>query len=348
VRDERINVLTVVANESYEHYVAQLQSEIEEEYGKDGLPPKPPNARQRKVASLRKEYVLKPEFKNLWEMIRQKTRYAVKIDAELLLDQTIREIEKTEVHPPRIIATKAQVSVGEDGTFEVSRISAGRTAMDLIGQTSLPNVVEIMADLLENTTPQVRLTRHTLLELIRRLHNRKPAIDNPHEFASIAARIIKDKLVEQLISGIKYEKIDDRYEMTQFSDIDSWMEHLMPANHSVYDHVIIVDSGPEKDFVNGLELREDVKLYLKLPSWFTVPTPVGDYNPDWAIVMEKRDAHGQLTGDQLLYLVRETKGKDWRTGLRPDERRKIQCGERHFKGALGVDYKVVTSANELP
>jgi len=91
-----------------------------------------------------------------------------------------------------------------------------------------------------------------------------------------------------------------------------------------------------------------VKLYVKLPAWFTVPTPVGEYNPDWAVVMEVRDEHGQPAGKPLLYLVRETKDKDWQTSLRPDERRKIQCGERHFSGALKVPFKVITGASELP
>jgi type III restriction enzyme len=97
-----------------------------------------------------------------------------------------------------------------------------------------------------------------------------------------------------------------------------------------------------------LDLRDDVQLYVKLPSWFKVRTPVGEYNPDWAIVMEDRDAHGDPTGEPLLYLVRETKAANWRTSLRPEERRKIKCGERHFEGALGVSYKVVTTAGELP
>jgi type III restriction enzyme len=79
-----------------------------------------------------------------------------------------------------------------------------------------------------------------------------------------------------------------------------------------------------------------------------VDTPIGEYNPDWAIVMEERDEHGQPTGEELLYLVRETKDTTKLAELRPDERRKVICGERHFKDTLRVDYKVVTSAHELP
>jgi type III restriction enzyme len=136
--------------------------------------------------------------------------------------------------------------------------------------------------------------------------------------------------------------------MTQFeAEIPSWEDYLVPADHSVYDQVL-TDSDVERAFVLGLESRKDVKLYLKLPGWFKVPTPVGEYNPDWALVMEEHDEHGEPTGKPLLYLVRETKGEGWRTDLRPDEKRKIACGEKHFKGALGVDYRVVTKAGELP
>lgn len=150
------------------------------------------------------------------------------------------------------------------------------------------------------------------------------------------------------MDGIRYEKINSWYEMTQFeAEIESWTDYLMPAEHSVYDQVIF-DSETEKLFAEGLEKRDDVKLYLKLPGWFTVDTPIGTYNPDWAIVMEPRDEYGQATEEQLLYLVRETKDTTNLDALRPDEARKIRCGQRHFNDALKVSYRVVSSASELP
>ena len=88
----------------------------------------------------------------------------------------------------------------------------------------------------------------------------------------------------------------------------------------------------------------DVKLYIKLPDWFTVDTPIGTYNPDWAIVMEDPDSSGK----DKLYLVRETKDTTKLAELRPDERRKIECGKKHFEDALGVSYKVVTEVKQLP
>lgn len=348
VHDEKINVLTVVANESYERYVERLQSEIEEEYGKEGLPPKPANARKRGVAKLRKEFTLKPEFKELWERIKHKTRYAVRINTEKLLEEVIPELDKVEIKPPRVTITKAQVDVGADDSLKAIEISAPKAAIDLAGRYPLPNIVEIMARLMEYISPPVCLTRRTLLEVIKRSNNKEAAIKNPQEFAILAVRIIKDKLADQLISGIQYEKINEWYKMTQLeAEIESWMDYLVPSDRSLYDHVAF-DSKVEEEFIQGLENKGEVKLYLKLPGWFKVPTPVGDYNPDWAIVMEERDAHGQPAGKPLLYLVRETKGENLRTNSRVNELRKIKCGERHFEGALGVDYKVVTKASELP
>jgi type III restriction enzyme len=348
VHDEQINVLTVVANESYERYVERLQSEIEAEYGTEGLPPKPANARKRRTARLRKQYTLRPEFKELWEKIRQKTRYAVRIDSERLITEVVAELDSITITPPRITITKAQVEVVSEGGFVARQATATRTAMELRGRYVWPNLVGLMEHLLLHTTPPVRLTRRTLLEIFRRSAQKQAALDNPHGFATEAVRIIKEKLTDQLVAGIQYDKIDEWYEMCQFEgEIESWEQYLVPARRSVYDHVIF-DSETEREFVQGLERRDDVRLYLKLPSWFTVPTPVGDYNPDWAIVMEDRDEHGEARGRPLMYLVRETKDTTDRGKLRPDERRKIACGEKHFDGALGVNYKVVTSAGDLP
>lgn len=347
IRDERLNILTVVANESYERYVGRLQSEFAEEYGSEALPPPPANARRRGVAKLKKQYTLKPEFKELWERIKHKTRYAVKIDSEKLLEDVLPELNDAVIRHPRIVLTKGQVQVGDEDAIAVLQMSGGKTVLDLSGRYPLPNIVDIMAELMEYTTPPVKLTRRTLFELFKGYENKNAALDNPHEFAATAVRIIKEKLTDHMVSGIKYEKINEWYEMTQLvTEIEGWMDHLIPADHSVYDHVLW-ESEVEKQFVEDLENRGDVKLYIKLPDWFTVPTPVGEYNPDWAIVLDKRNKEGEKTLEDLVYMVRETKAENWRTDARPNERRKIKCGKRHFKDTLGVDYEVVTKASEL-
>lgn len=100
-------------------------------------------------------------------------------------------------------------------------------------------------------------------------------------------------------------------------------------------------------FVDALEHLQPSGSTGKLPNWFKVPTPVGNCNPDWAIVMEDRDEFGDTGGKPLLYLVRETKSKPVGPELREAEQQKVYCGGRHFKGSLGVDFKVVTKVDEL-
>jgi type III restriction enzyme len=394
IRNDQVNILTVVANESYRKYVENYQSEIafeyraeiearygkpigelsdeerrriEEEYGEGILPPKPRKAGERK-ARLRKALALSPEFKELWERIKHKTRYAVKIDSEVLLGEVVPEIERAKVAPPRVTITKARVEAGEDGVFEAMQLSAAKTAKDLSGRWPLPNLVELMTDLLEHTSPPVRLTRRTLLEVYRRIENKNAVLDNPHEWATTAARILKEKLADHLVNGIEYIRVSDGsgedvlssherwYEMRQVLDEDAvelFSKYIISTGDekSLYD-LVPCDSEVEKKFVEDLEARIDVKLYLKLPYWFTVPTPVGEYRPDWAIVMQDQEEDGK----PVLYLVAETKDPPDLAKLRPDERRRIQCGAAHFgskqlkkKGALeGVDFGVVREASELP
>lgn len=347
VFDEKVNVLTVVANESYASYVESLQAEMIEAYGEHGLGPKPVDKRKRRDAKLRKAYIATPEFEELWDQIKHKTRYAVNIDTNLLINKVLNELDVTEIRAPRTTVTKAMVQVGDDQAFSAMQMSGAKTIIDLAGSYPLPNMVDAMMHLLENTTPPMRVTKKTLLDIFMGTKNQQAALDNPHEFASVAVRIIKEKLTDQLIDGIKYEKIDECYEMCQFeASIQSWEDRLIPAARSVYDKVIY-DSEVEKRFVKGLEDRADVKLYVKLPAFFKVPTPIGSYNPDWAIVIEPRDEFGDPTGEQSLYLVRETKGTTNPDHLRPDERRKVDCGRRHFEDTLGVDYEIVDSAQDL-
>ncbi len=123
-------------------------------------------------------------------------------------------------------------------------------------------------------------------------------------------------------------------------------DRLIPVENSVYDH-IVWQSETERKFAEKWKKRNDVRLFVKLPAWFKVRTPVGNYNPDWALVMEQVDAFGDP--GPLLYLVRETKSKPAGDELRGTENQKIHCGDRHFNGALvGVHYKDVTSPDDLP
>lgn len=385
VHDEQVNILTVIANESYRSYVLALQTEIAEEYrdeiearmgkslddlsaeeratmideyGEGIIPPAPQQAGKNK-SRLRKQRALSEEFRALWDRIKQRTRYRVTIDTDRLLDDVVKELNGAVIDPPRVVVTKTAVSVTDENAFEALQMSGAKTLINLAGRYPLPNLVEIMSSLMEHTTPPVKLTRRTLLEVFKRSSPaiQQGAMDNPHEYAAVAVRILKTKLADQLVDGIQYEKIDDFYEMQKMLDdaeVELFSKYIVDTNgeHALYDR-IGCDSEVERDFVKQLDARSDVKVYVKLPRWFTVPTPVGEYNPDWAIYIQPEE-----DSKPVLYFVAETKSTLSGDMMRPGELRKIRCAAAHFgsqqshiirDGALdGVEYRVVTTAAELP
>ncbi len=351
VHDPRVNVLTVSASESYERFVDGLQGEIEKAYGKDGLPPKPGNARAKVNLNLRKNHLLKPEFQELWEKIKHRTRYAVTIDSAMLVADVAADMGTIKVRRPRVVVQVAGVNAkkGED-LFEAIRLADASVAIDLDGRYPVPNIVSIVENLMEATSPPMRIGRKTILAILKAAPEPKALLDNPHEFAAALVGIIKTKLADQLVSGIKYEPDGTWYEQSQFDDlIEAFAANVVKSEANafaggthIYDGVNIDSETIERPFAEALEKDARVKLYVKLPRWFEVRTPIGGYNPDWAIVMDL----GQ--GEDRLYLVRETKPSTNLDDLRPDEKRKVLCGEKHFSDTLGVSYKVVTSHAELP
>lgn len=372
--DERYNTLTVVANESYEDFVRQLQSEITDEYraivelhyGKpldkltpeerrkvqreygDILPPPPADASKPKSIQLRKSYTLKPEFQELWNRISQKSRYSVHIDSEKLIADVVADLATVHVEPPRVTITKAKVDLNLVDAFEAWQMSAAKTLVSLVGRYPLPNLLDHMQQLMEHTSPPMRLTRRTLLAIIKQAPYPQEVVDNPLDWAAVAVAFIKQRLSAQLVDGVQYHTVDDWYEMTLFDDqIESYEQYIEPSKRGLYDGVIC-DSQVERDFVVGLERRDDVRLYIKLPNWFKVPTPIGNYNPDWAIVMDDPEAE---PGDDAstLFLIAETKGGTDIAKLRfAHEQLKIKYGCRHFRKALGVPYEIAKDTSQLP
>lgn len=346
VRDMQVNKLTVVASESYEQFAQGLQSEIEAEYGAEGVPPKPPSHRGRRPVKLRKGLLAGDDFQQLWDRIKHRTRYAVEIDSEALIEAVVAELDEAEIREPRIVISRAALQVGpDDDTFEAIVTSGAKTAIDLAGRYALPNLLEVIETMMEATSPPMRLSRGTILAIIKAATKKAEMLANPHDFAATVTRIVKEKLADQLVGGIRYEKDGNWYEQTQFLDeIESYADRIVDSKASglaggthVYDGVIVDSETVERPFAEALEKDARVKLYIKLPAWFTVDTPVGKYNPDWAVVLRE-------DGEERLFLVRETKGSIHETDLRPDERRKVQCGQRHFVDALGVDFKLSSGA----
>jgi type III restriction enzyme len=352
VHGESLNVLTVVASESYQSFVAGLQAETAGTTPPGTAAPDPSNARDRQVVRVRPSAVEGEEFKELWKRISRRTRYSVAVDTARLVEDAGAALENIVVPAPRVVREIVAVNVGEAGDLTPIVESGARTLASLEGRFPLPDLLAVIEEMLEATTPPMRLTRRTLLDVLRRADRWDEAVRNPRAFATAAVAAIKEKLAAQLVAGITYEPLDEWYEMSLLGEsFEEWADRLAPSvrpdgspGAAIFEAVPCDSETVERAFVGVLEGRMDVKVYAKLPRTFTIDTPIGRYNPDWAIAMN--DPEGD--GTPKLYLVRETKGSLDAGNLRLSERMKIACGERHFRDALGVDYRGWKPGDGLP
>ncbi|MBE7508510.1 MAG: DEAD/DEAH box helicase family protein [Planctomycetia bacterium] len=290
--------------------------------------------KQEGANRLRKEVALSPEFKALWDRIKPKTMYRVEFKTDELVGAAVATIKKM----PRIEAARIRVTAGQVGVVRggvtATAISAAEEQV-AFGNRPVPDVLAY----LQNET---ELTRSTLVRILKESGRLSEFFVDPQRFMDAVAGILKHELHRLLVDGIKYEKIggkgpDSEWEMLLFKN-EELINYLtaLQVQHSVYEYVVY-DSEVEREFARKLDQREDIKVFVKLPNWFEIDTPVGKYNPDWAIV--KHDG-------QALYLVRETKGTKDFLKLRTSEADKVRCGQKHFE-TLGVPFNVVVSADEV-
>ena len=292
-----------------------------------GLNIKPAN--DKRPVHLNKERFLSEDFKELWDRIKYKTTYKVEFDSEKLVEQCCEKMQvELNVGAAKLMYTKAKVQVSEGGvdTTETQRLSV----MTTDGREQLPDIITY----LQNRTG---LTRRTIVKILTESKTLNLFKKNPQAYMDQVAKLIGSTMQLFIVDGIKYTKLGDTefyaQELFDSEELSGYLERNMFESHrSVYDYVVY-DSDVERNFAEQLENNESVKVYAKLPGWFKVPTPLGSYNPDWAVVIEDN-------GLNKLYFVVETKGSIEGKDLRPKEQAKIQCGEKHF-AALGNDAKFV-------
>jgi type III restriction enzyme len=202
---------------------------------------------------------------------------------------------------------------------------------------TLPDIVTYLQD-------ATNLTRRSVIDILQRSGRLKDFKSNPQKFIEQATAILQQAMRLALVDGIKYHKIGDGHfyaqELFESAELRGYLnDNMQTAAKCVYEHVVY-DSDVEASFALGMEASEDVKLYAKLPDWFKIDTPLGTYNPDWAVVVEQ---DGQ---EERLYFVVETKGTLLSDALRPIEDGKIKCGHAHFAAlATGVHFSHANSFN---
>ncbi len=332
--EDDVNILTVLANESYDDFASKLQSEIEAECGVEFGKSRIGNTRERRTAKLKKSWQIDQDFLELWEQIKHRTRYSVEYDSRDMIERAAGALSDMEpVERPVISVQRHIIEMDQEGVSAGNMLSDRKESFS--GIFSIPDMIRCLQR-------ETELTRNAIAEILTRSETLENAATNPQQYLDRATKKLKQVLAEIIVDGIKYERIEgSEYEMMLFeeNEIISYLNKMIEVKNSIYD-TIGFDSDIEKDFAMGLDGREDIKLFVKLPRWFKVETPVGDYNPDWAIVK-------QLDGeDAKLYLIRETKSTTDFHKLRPDEASKIQCGKVHFQ-ELGVNFKHVTSPEEV-
>ena len=234
---------------------------------------------------------------------------------------------------------KADIAIGKAGVEATERDGAATVVLDE-ADIELP-------DLLTDLQDRTQLTRRSIQRILsgsRRLDDFKR---NPQEFIELAAEAINRRKRLAVVDGIKYQRLGDEHyyaqELFEQEELTGYLRNLLDAEKSVYEQVVY-DSDTERNFADQLEKNTAIKVYAKLPGWFTVPTPLGGYNPDWAVLVEK-------DGAERLYFVVETKSGLFADDLREKEAAKIKCGKAHF-GALDAledpaRYLVAGSVDDL-
>lgn len=295
------------------------------------------NADKKRDVKFNKQVELRDDFRELWARISQKTRYRVHFETAELVERAVSRLKAMEkISPLTLVATRVDVDVTRAG------VAAERI---LENDTQLMDAPKVLPDIIAYLQKETELTRHTLVAILKGSNRIGDFRINPQQFMALAAREIGYAMHDLMLEGIKYEKIAgefwemQRIEADAEKGISRYLKNLYEVQNrdkSLFD-AMEFESEVERRFATDLDANEHVKLFVKLPRWFKIDTPIGDYNPDWAFVTER---------EEKLYFVRETKGALDSEERRTKENQKIDCGRRHFE-ALGTDFDVVTSLAEV-
>jgi type III restriction enzyme len=283
------------------------------------------NADERRQVRTRQAVLQSPEFKALWDRIKHKTTYRVHFDNEKLVESCIRTLQDgPPIAKTRLQWRKADIAIGKAGVEATERGGAATVVLD---ETDIE-----LPDLITDLQDRTQLTRRTIKRILVDSGRLDDFKRNPQQFVELAAEVINRCKRLALVDGIKYQRLGDEHyyaqELFEQEELIGYLKNMLAeTKKSVYERVVF-DSDTEATFADQLEKYTAVKVYAKLPGWFTLPTPLGTYNPDWAVLVEKE-------GAERLYFVVETKSSLFTGDLRDNESAKIECGKAHFK-ALAV------------
>ncbi|MFZ1578126.1 MAG: DEAD/DEAH box helicase family protein [Nostocoides sp.] len=310
--------------------------------------PKPPDGRKPKKIPLNEANFQKREFQELWGRINHKAVYQVEFDSQELIKNCIRTLDKS----LNVTVMQYLVEAGEQVVgLEVEQLEAGtgfKVSETKVEHSAASAGSTVKYDLLGEIAEKTQLTRRTCAAILTGIHPGTFAKfkQNPEQFITEAARLINEQKATVIVEHLTYDPLDNRYDSSIFTE-NQTAQDLSKAGHklqkSVYEYVV-TDSKVERSFVEQLDVSDEVVVYSKLPRGFFIPTPVGDYNPDWAVAF--RD---DTTKIKHVYFVAETKGSMSTLQLKGVENAKIECARKFFASldSNEVKYDVVTDYTEL-
>ncbi|MDR2525068.1 MAG: DEAD/DEAH box helicase family protein [Oscillospiraceae bacterium] len=315
------------------HYSEAKQRAILQQLQRADTKPPVRDASRDVTVRLKKQVILSPKFLALWDKIKQKTTYRVKIDTETLIRQAVKRIAELPPMPPaRIVSTVTDLDIQ---SFGVTGIERGVRTEDIANNYAiLPDIINVIGEV-------TRTKRGTVYEIIQRSGRIGDFISNPQMFIEQITEIIKNERHALAIDGIRYIRLDGQeYFAQEIFDTQEFLANLdrnaVAVKNSVYDYIVYDSGGIEKPFAKALDDDPDVKMFIKLPPRFKIDTPIGSYNPDWAVYLDR-------DGEEKLYFILETKGSTNLFDLRTSEQLKIHCGKRHFAALEnGVEMRVET------
>ena len=298
-------------------------------------------AEERRTAQPREAVLDSEEFKALWERIRYKTTYRVQFNNEGLLKECAEALANAPLIPTaRLQWDTAAVQI-EQGGVQGKLLESGAPV------SLRDNAIEL-PDLLTELQDRTQLTRRSVARILSDSGRLQDFRQNPQKFIEISAEVINRRKRLSLVDGIKYQRSGEEayYAQELFAReelLAGYLNKMIESKKSVYDYVKW-DSENERKFAKQLEKNTAVKVYAKLPDWFQVATPLGAYNPDWAVLIENAVA-------ERLYFIAETKGTSFLDDLRNTERARVECGREHFAalrvGESPAKYCVVHTLDEL-
>ena len=313
-----------------------VQSIFDESVALDGMV-EDGNQTEIKDNGLNKANFEKKEFQELWNQINHKYAYTVHYDSDELIKKVVDDINAN------LIVKKLSYTVQSGEQKDVNDFDDNqKTASEVVDIAAMS---QTKYDLVGEIAKGATLTRKTVVAILKRIDASKFALfkSNPEEFINKVIKTIKEQKATMIVECIRYNTIDDTYDSTIFTNEkhSSTYERAIPANKSIMEYVF-PDSNGEKEFAEALEKATEVCVYAKLPRSFQIPTPVGNYAPDWAIAFEKDKV-------KHVFFVAETKGSMDTMMLRPVEKAKIECAKKLFNEAStgNVHYAHVASYQDL-